>query len=107
MTQAITLFKVLTWYIGGLVQDCSNSIASAKGLLQSCTKPSIYDIFYISRPQWHSSLSIKVFMEVQMIIQKFIYFFLQTAFSNSFSWYKVLYFNPNFIEIHSQESNQL
>ena len=26
----------------GLVQDCSNSSASAMELLQSCTKPSIY-----------------------------------------------------------------
>ena len=29
------------WYIFGLVQDCSNSIANALELLQSCTKPSI------------------------------------------------------------------
>ena len=29
-------------YIDGLVQDCSNSIANALELLQSCTKPSIY-----------------------------------------------------------------
>ena len=28
-------------YIDGLVQDCSNSIANALELLQSCTKPSI------------------------------------------------------------------
>ena len=28
--------------IGGLVQDCSNSIANALELLQSCTKPSMY-----------------------------------------------------------------
>ena len=31
------------YYIDGLVQDCSNSIANALELLQSCTKPSIYD----------------------------------------------------------------
>ena len=32
-----------TWlgYIDGLVQDCSNSIANALELLQSCTNPSI------------------------------------------------------------------
>ena len=33
-----------TWqvdYINGLMQDCSNSSASAVELLQSCTKPSI------------------------------------------------------------------
>ena len=29
-------------HINGLVQDCSNSIANALELLQSCTKPSIY-----------------------------------------------------------------
>ena len=29
-------------YIDGLVQDCSNSIANALELLQSCTKPSIW-----------------------------------------------------------------
>ena len=28
-------------YIDGLVQDCSNSIANALELLQSCTNPSI------------------------------------------------------------------
>ena len=30
------------WHIDGLVQDCSNSSALAVGLLQYCTKPSIY-----------------------------------------------------------------
>ena len=36
--------KILVWNtdIDGLVQDCSNSIANALELLQSCTKPSIY-----------------------------------------------------------------
>ena len=29
-------------YIDGFVQDCSNSIANALELQQSCTKPSIY-----------------------------------------------------------------
>ena len=33
----------VSWkYLDGLVQDCSNSIANALELLQSCTKPSIY-----------------------------------------------------------------
>ena len=36
-------------YINGLVQDCSNSSALAKELLQSCTKPLIY-IIYIANP---------------------------------------------------------
>ena len=31
-------------YIDGLAQDCSNSIANALGLLQSCTKP-LHDLF--------------------------------------------------------------
>ena len=33
--------SVVHVYIDGLVQDCSNSIANALELLQSCTKPSI------------------------------------------------------------------
>ena len=32
------------YHIGGLVQDCSNSIATPLELLQSCTKPSISEI---------------------------------------------------------------
>ena len=34
--------KILQKYINGLVQDCSNSIANALELPQSCTKPSTY-----------------------------------------------------------------
>ena len=43
----VHIFRVL-WsvcgvlYIDGLAQDCSNSIANAMELLQSCTKTSIY-----------------------------------------------------------------
>ena len=33
---------VFQYHIDGLVQDCSNSIANALELLQSCTKPSIW-----------------------------------------------------------------
>ena len=33
-------------HINGLVQDCSNSIANALELLQSCTKPSIYRLYH-------------------------------------------------------------
>ena len=33
--------KLEIYDIDGLVQDCSNSIANALELLQSCTKPSI------------------------------------------------------------------
>ena len=38
-----------TKHIDGLVQDCSNSIANALELLQSCTKPSIHASRF---PQW-------------------------------------------------------
>ena len=31
-------------FIDGLVQDCSNSIDNAMELLQSCAKPSIYQL---------------------------------------------------------------
>ena len=36
------LSKPVMVYIDSLVQDCSNSIASAMELLQSWTKPSMY-----------------------------------------------------------------
>ena len=41
--------------IDGLVQDCSNSSVLAMELLQSCIKPSICDIWYISDvvPKWN------------------------------------------------------
>ena len=35
-------------HIDGLVQDCSNSIANALELLQSCTEPLIYNIKELS-----------------------------------------------------------
>ena len=35
-------------HIEGLVQDCSNSIANALELQQSCTKPSIYPVDFFS-----------------------------------------------------------
>ena len=35
------IFVANLMYIGGLAQDCSNSITNALELLQSCTKPSI------------------------------------------------------------------
>ena len=34
--------KVIAFYIDGLVQHCSNSIANALELLQFCTKPSMW-----------------------------------------------------------------
>ena len=37
----LKLCKIAT-HIDGLVQDCSNSIANALELLQSCTKPSTF-----------------------------------------------------------------
>ena len=39
---ALQLLNCNYLYINGLVQDCSNSIANALELLQSCSKPSIY-----------------------------------------------------------------
>ena len=42
--------------IDGLVQDCSNSIANALELLQSCNKPSMYGIHlpHIIHPMFHN-----------------------------------------------------
>ena len=37
----VIVFVCYWYHIDGLVQDCSNSIANALELLQSCTKPSI------------------------------------------------------------------
>ena len=34
-------------YIDGLVQDCSNSIANALELLQSCTKPLLWGMYHV------------------------------------------------------------
>ena len=39
---SVCLFDKPSMIIDGLVQDCSNSIAKALELLQSCTKPSIW-----------------------------------------------------------------
>ena len=36
------------YYVDGLAQDCSNSIADALELLQSCAKPSMLFFFRIS-----------------------------------------------------------
>ena len=44
--------------IDGLIQDCSNSIANALELLQSCTKPSISSAK--SRPVQVALLSLNV-----------------------------------------------
>ena len=40
LKQIFDIMELLV-YFDGLVQDCSNSIANALELLQSCTKPSI------------------------------------------------------------------
>ena len=46
MTATIFLVNWLDpFHIHGLMQDCSNSIANALELLQSCAKPSIYDLW--------------------------------------------------------------
>ena len=37
----------LQYDINGFVQDCSNSIANALGLLQSCTKPLMYRMYNV------------------------------------------------------------
>ena len=47
-------------HVAGLVQDCSNSIANALELLQSCTKPSISAFYVLNCTQkgaiiWHRS----------------------------------------------------
>ena len=46
--EKLTLQKQSIFDIVGLVQDCSNSSANALELLQSCTKPSIYTLWFHS-----------------------------------------------------------
>ena len=41
---AFTITDLFWGYVNSLVQECSNSIANALELLQSCTKPSVYKI---------------------------------------------------------------
>ena len=65
--------------IDGLVQDCSNFIANALELLQSCTKPSIY-------------LSLNKMTD---ILQRF---------SNRFYFEKVLSVDSNLVDISYQNS---
>ena len=43
----LNMSGLLGVYIDGLVQDCSNSSALAMELLQSCTKPSIWNLFVL------------------------------------------------------------
>ena len=55
--------------IDGLVQDCSNYIANALELLQSCTKPSIYQLVsrltsYMDGLVQDCSISIALAMEI-------------------------------------------
>ena len=50
-------------HIGGFVQDCSNSIATALELLQSCTKPSMYSLPHICIPVFHVS-SIHLYLSI-------------------------------------------
>ena len=48
------LVAMVTEHVDGLVQDCSNSIANALELLQSCTKPSmlLWINLYIDQMQY-------------------------------------------------------
>ena len=39
-----SIYTYDAYHIDGLVQDCSNSSALAMGLLQSCTKTSIWNM---------------------------------------------------------------
>ena len=46
-TIIITLVIMTSYYFDGLVQDCSNSSALARELLQSCAEPSISLVRYL------------------------------------------------------------
>ena len=50
----------IIYHTHGLVQDCSNSIVNTMELLQSCTKPSIYSIYFAAAQYTHLLLVNKV-----------------------------------------------
>ena len=73
-----------TNHYDGLVQDCSNSIANALELLQSCTKPSVIWT-YVDQVRWLNKASsgpnrLTHWGKIAVISQ--------TTFSNAFSWMK-------------------
>ena len=53
--ECLLWFVWLNHPVNGLVQDCSNSIANALELLQSCTKPSTWSLWHL-KPQATSLL---------------------------------------------------
>ena len=74
-------------YINGLVQDCSNSIANALEVLQSCAKPSMHILFkYIIHPKKYAQswpflnfswLVSPIFIKIQALKQSYCYFSIQ------------------------------
>ena len=52
-------------YLDGLVQDCSNSIAKALELLQSCTKPSIYHMSIQQQCKTAFKITGNIYMKLQ------------------------------------------
>ena len=59
--------RQLNIYVDGLAQDCSNSIANALKLLQSCTKPSVHS------SGWHFLLcSVRVHRQYRLTFHPFM-----------------------------------
>ena len=72
---------VIIDYIDGLVQDCSNSIANALELLQSCTKPSI------TGPQCSLvDTTVTADFWLQHSVSKFVFCFRQFVPENTRPW---------------------
>ena len=75
-------------HINGLVQDCSNSIANALELLQSCTKPSIWNVIMLgnlgsaSNPTTHRS---KIYLYIYHIEAQYEINWLHKYQNQSFS----------------------
>ena len=53
--------------IDGFVQDCSNSIANALELLQSCTEPSIYSYITDVRDSAHEELTLPMCNNAEVV----------------------------------------
>ena len=76
--------------IDGLVQDCSNSIANALELLQSCAKPSYTVLKMHLRCLQTGGLSVSasVLMQINSSPLDKMVAIWQTIFSDAFSWIK-------------------
>ena len=66
--------KVLIHHVDGLVQDCSNSIANALELLQSCTKPFDVISMVASYATWGKELQSQYIPRIMHMVCTLLWF---------------------------------